>query len=136
MAEIFDGLRAEIAEIEPVRPVGRVIETGRGTFMVAGLPMAALGDRVEVETGAGALGGEIVRLSVAGATVLPEDDPQGLTMGARVVLLGPAEIAPDASWLGRIVAAGRSPADARDASPGDDLRAAARGRTAGDGRSA
>ena len=113
MAEIFDGLRAEIAEMEPVRPVGRITETGRGTYTVAGLPMAALGDRVEVETGAGALGGEIVRLSAAGATVLPEDDPQGLTMGARVVLLGPAAISPDASWLGRIVDPMGRPLDGR-----------------------
>ena len=123
MAEIFDGLRAEIAEMEPVRPVGRITETGRGTYTVAGLPMAALGDRVEVETGAGALGGEIVRLSAAGATVLPEDDPQGLTMGARVVLLGPAAISPDASWLGRIVDPMGRPLDGRPLMRGTQRRA-------------
>lgn len=113
MTGIFDGLRAEIAEIEPVRPVGRVTETGRGTFTVAGLPMAALGDRVLAETGAGGLGGEIVRLSAAGATVLPEEDPEGLVLGARVALLGPAAIAPDASWLGRIVDPMGRPLDGR-----------------------
>ena len=113
MIGVFDGLKAEIAEMEPVRQVGRVIESGRDTFVVAGLPTAALGDRVVVETGAGDLGGEIVRLSPQGATVLPEDDPQGLAMGARVFLLGPAMIAPDDSWLGRIVNPMGIPLDGR-----------------------
>ncbi len=123
MVGIFDGLRAEIAEIEPVRPVGRVVESGRGTFIVAGLPMAALGDRVAVETGAGALGGEIVRLSTSGATILPEDDPEGLILGARAVLLGPATIAPDASWLGRIVDPTGRPLDGRPLMRGRQRRA-------------
>lgn len=113
MAEVFDRLRAEIAEIEPVHPVGRVTGTGYGTFAVAGLPMAALGDRVVVETGAGDLGGEIVRLSASGATVLPEDDPEGLTLDARVALLGPVTIAPDVGWLGRIVDPMGRPLDGR-----------------------
>lgn len=113
MAGLFDGLQAEIADIEPVRAVGRVAETGRGTFLVAGLPTAALGDRVLAETGAGTLGGEIVRLGPAGATVLPEDDPEGLMIGARVELLGPAFIAPDFGWLGRIVDPVGRPLDGR-----------------------
>jgi flagellum-specific ATP synthase len=113
LAGVFDGLMAEIAELEPVRPVGRVTESGRGTFTIAGLPMAALGDRVLVETGAGALGGEILHLSATGATVLPEDDPEGLAMGARAALLGPASIAPDISWLGRIVDPMGMPLDGR-----------------------
>ncbi|MEZ5796989.1 MAG: FliI/YscN family ATPase [Paracoccaceae bacterium] len=113
MAGIFDGLQAEIAEIEPVRAIGRVLETGRGTFIVTGLAGAALGDRVLAECGAGALGGEIVRLSPLGATVLPEDDPEGLVIGARVELLGPATIAPDAGWLGRIVDPLGRPLDGR-----------------------
>jgi flagellum-specific ATP synthase len=113
VAGLFDGLQAEIADIEPVRAVGRVAETGRGTFLVAGLPTAALGDRVLAETGAGTLGGEIVRLGPAGATVLPEDDPEGLMIGARVELLGPAFIAPDFGWLGRIVDPVGRPLDGR-----------------------
>jgi flagellum-specific ATP synthase len=113
VAGLFDGLQAEIADIEPVRAVGRVAETGRGTFLVTGLPTAALGDRVLAETGAGTLGGEIVRLGPAGATVLPEDDPEGLMIGARVELLGPAFIAPDFGWLGRIVDPVGRPLDGR-----------------------
>lgn len=123
MAGLFDGLQAEIADIEPVRAVGRVAETGRGTFLVAGLPTAALGDRVLAETGAGTLGGEIVRLGPAGATVLPEDDPEGLMIGARVELLGPAFIAPDVGWLGRIVDPVGRPLDGRPLLRGPRRRA-------------
>ncbi len=100
---IFDPLRAEIASIEPCRAIGRVSEIGRATFVVTGLAEVALGDRVLAETGAGLLGGEIVRLTASGATVLPEDDPEGLTIGARVEQIGPATIAPGPDWLGRIV---------------------------------
>ncbi|MFZ1470045.1 MAG: FliI/YscN family ATPase [Paracoccaceae bacterium] len=113
MAGIFDALQAGIADVAPVRAIGRVVETGRGTFLVAGLAQAALGDRVLAETGAGPLGGEIVRLSAKGATILPEDDPEGLTIGAKVELIGPTWIAPDHSWLGRIVDPLGQPLDGR-----------------------
>ena len=123
MIGIFDALQAEIADLEPSRPVGRVCESGRGTFMVSGLPTAALGDRVLVESGAGDLGGEIVRLSPHGATVLPEDDPEGLTIGARVELIGPTMIAPDISWLGRIIDPIGRPLDGRPLLRGPNRRA-------------
>lgn len=103
MAGIFDPLCAEIVSIEPCRAIGRVSEIRRGTFVVTGLSEVALGDRVLAETGAGGLGGEIILLSSAGVTVLPEDDPEGLMIGARVELIGPATIAPSSDWLGRIV---------------------------------
>lgn len=118
VAGVFDLLQAEIATIEPTRAVGRVIETSRGTFLVTGLGLAGLGDRVLAETGAGPLGGEVVHLSSRGALVLPEDDPEGLTIGSRVELLGPALIAPDRGWLGRIVDPLGRPLDGRPLLPG------------------
>ncbi|MDQ2065303.1 FliI/YscN family ATPase [Xinfangfangia sp. CPCC 101601] len=123
MLGVFDGLQAEIADLEVTRPVGRVVEIGRGTFMVTGLPTAALGDRILADTGAGPLGGEIIRLTSAGATVLPEDDPEGLTIGARACLLGPVTIAPDSSWLGRIVDPTGQPLDGRPLMRGLQRRA-------------
>ncbi len=113
MSGIFDPLRAEIAQIDPIRAVGRIAEIGRATFSVTGLPLAALGDRVLAETGAGPLGGEIIRLSPAGATILPEDDPEGLSIGSRVELVGPVTLAPDTSWLGRIIDPFGRPLDGR-----------------------
>ena len=123
MDGVFDGLQAEIADIDPSRPVGRVSETGRGTFLVSGLPTAALGDRVLAESGAGVLGGEIVRLTAKGATVLPEDDPEGLSIGARVELIGAVTIAPDSSWLGRIIDPIGRPLDGRPLMRGPQPRA-------------
>jgi len=120
---VFDALQAEIATIQTARDIGRVAESTRGTFLVTGLSRAALGERVLAETGAGPLGGEIVHLSARGAVVLPEDDPEGLRIGSRVERLGPATIAPDRSWLGRIVDPFGKPLDGRPLLPGTQRRA-------------
>lgn len=113
MPGIFDPLQAEIAQIGPVRAVGRVGSIRSGTFSVRGLLSAALGDRILAETGGGPLGGEIIGLTRSGATVLPEEDMEGLSIGARVELLGPVKIAPDTSWLGRIINPFGRPLDGR-----------------------
>ena len=123
MTGVFDALQAEIATIQTARDIGRVAESTRGTFLVTGLSRAALGERVLAETGAGPLGGEIVHLSARGAVVLPEDDPEGLRIGSRVERLGPATIAPDRSWLGRIVDPFGKPLDGRPLLPGTQRRA-------------
>ena len=123
MTGVFDALQAEIATIQTARDIGRVAESTRGTFLVTGLSRAALGERVLAETGAGPLGGEIVHLSARGAVVLPEDDPEGLRIGSRVERLGPATIAPDRSWLGRIVDPFGKPLDGRPLRPGTQRRA-------------
>ncbi|WP_418260542.1 FliI/YscN family ATPase [Fuscovulum blasticum] len=115
---IFQSLQAQIATIQPARAVGRVAESARGTFLVSGLALAALGDRVVAETGAGTLGGEVVRISARGATVLPEEDPEGLVIGSRVELVGPVTLAPDMGWLGRIVDPLGRPLDGRPVLPG------------------
>ena len=49
MANVFAGLLAEIATLEPMRQIGRVCEVGRGILQVSGLAQAAsLGDRVQL----------------------------------------------------------------------------------------
>ncbi|MFE3836776.1 FliI/YscN family ATPase [Pseudogemmobacter sonorensis] len=113
MPGVFESLQAEIAAIQPMRDVGRLRELSRGLLRVSGLSRAALGDRVEVETASGPLGGEVIRLSLRGALVLPEADPEGLAIGAAVELLGPVAIAPDRGWLGRIVDPLGRPLDGR-----------------------
>ena len=118
MPGVFQSLQARIAAIQPARAVGRVAESSRGTFLVSGLAMAALGDRVLAETGAGPLGGEVVRISARGTTVLPEEDPEGLAIGGRVELVGPVTLAPDMGWLGRIVDPLGRPLDGRPLLPG------------------
>lgn len=104
MSGEFDGLLAEIAAISLSRRYGRVTGIGRGTLSVGGLEQGtALGDRVEICGAGGILGGEVLRLSSHEVTILPDGSPEGLAIGDAVALVGPAEIAPDDSWIGRIV---------------------------------
>lgn len=113
LEQVFASLLAEIGAIAPARPAGRVIESTPGAFLVAGLPGAALGDRVTGETGRGPLAGEVVALSTRGALVLPEGDAAGLSIGCPVELTGPVAIAPGRHWLGRVVDPLGRPLDGR-----------------------
>lgn len=126
MAKVFDALMAEIATIGLAMPVGRVAEVARGTVRVTGLEARARqGDRVEID---GGLGGEVLQLTRDGMTVLTDGAPDGLAIGAEVVLLGQAGIAPDDSWIGRIIDPFGRPLDGRPLFRGAqmrDLRAAA-----------
>ncbi|MES2435838.1 MAG: FliI/YscN family ATPase [Pseudomonadota bacterium] len=101
MDQVFDGLRAEIATVVVAKPLGRVVEVARGIVRVTGLErVARQGDRVLID---GTLGGEVLNLSAQGVIVLTEGPPDGLAMEAEVELLGTAGLAPDDSWIGRIV---------------------------------
>jgi len=101
MSHVFETLCAEIATVAVAARLGRVTEVARGTVRVAGLGQTArLGDRVLI---GGVLGGEVLNLSGDGVTVLTEGPPEGLRIGTEVVLSGASDIAPDDSWIGRIV---------------------------------
>lgn len=114
MSEIFAALQAEIASVTIARRVGRIAELGRGTLRVSGLVGGAgLGDRVMIRTRQGDVGGEIVRLSRDGASVLADSAPEGALLGDAVELVGRATVAPDESWIGRIVDPYGQPLDGR-----------------------
>ncbi len=123
MAHVFEALLAEIAEVATARDIGRVAETAHGTLFVRGLAAARLGDRVRVLSMRDGIPGEIIRLSADGALVLPEETPEGVAIGDAVELLGPATVAPDTSWLGRIVDPLGRPLDGRPLMPGAGRRA-------------
>ena len=111
MDQVFDGLRAEIATVAVAKPLGRVAEVARGIVRVTGLERCARqGDRVLID---GHLGGEVLGLSAQGVIVLTEGPPDGLAMDAEVELLGAAGLAPDDSWIGRIVDPYGRPMDGR-----------------------
>jgi len=110
MSDILAPLTAAIARVEPVARLGRITAIQGGTLRVAGLGgLAAQGDRVQI----GALGGEVLGLSAEGAAVLTDGAPDGLAIGDRVELCGAAGIAPDESWIGRIVDPYGNPLDGR-----------------------
>lgn len=110
MPGLFDALQAEVAAIIPVRRVGRITGAERGTLAVKGLAdCAGLGDRVVIGSGFG----EVIRLARDGATILPDSPPEGVRIGDAVELTGPATIAPDGSWIGRIIDPYGMPLDGR-----------------------
>lgn len=98
-------LQAEVAALQPVRPVGRIVGIGAGTVRVSGLSeTAALGDLVEfpgVKTGA--MRGEVLTLDPNHITILPDGATEGIQIGNRVILVGQPGIAPHDSWIGRVI---------------------------------
>lgn len=113
MTGLFEGLLAEIAGAAPVRRVGRVVETRRGLAEVAGLDAATIGDRVLIHSRDGTAEGEVLRLRPGRCSVLPDASGDGMAIDDRVELLGRAEIAPDNSWVGRVINAVGQPLDGR-----------------------
>ncbi len=121
-------LAARIGTIDTVYPVGRVVGLADLTVTVSGLAdQVGLGDRVRiVSRTARRLEGEVlcIRGGPGGLVeVLPAEPPAGLFMGDRVLVLGPARLAPDRTWLGRIVDPDGQPLDGTPLFPGRDPRA-------------
>ena len=129
MSDVFGALRAEIGIIPVITRIGRVVEVESGTVRVAGLSQAAcLGDRVRITSARRQTGGEVLRLSRDGLTVLPDDRLEGIAIGDEVALIGQSDIAPDDGWIGRIVDPFGQPLDGRPLLRGErprPLRAAA-----------
>ncbi|MEJ6393036.1 FliI/YscN family ATPase [Gymnodinialimonas sp. 2305UL16-5] len=114
--DIFDQLRAQLRTIKPARTVGQVSALGRDFISVTGLDrVAALGDRVRIGD---TITGEILAIEAGCARVMPEGASDGLRLGMDVTHLGPAEIYPDNSWLGRVVDPNGEAIDGRALFPG------------------
>ena len=106
MAELnFNHLQAEISSFRPTQRIGRVQTIGSGTIDVCGLSScAALGDRTRIYLPSGrSIDAEILALKPDAITLLPDGSFEGVAIGNRVELHRQAGIAPDDSWIGRIV---------------------------------
>ncbi|WP_417278562.1 FliI/YscN family ATPase [Celeribacter sp.] len=100
----FELLLSEVAAVKPVHSVGRVIEVSRGVLTVSGLSdIAALGDLVEIGHGKDIRRGEVLQLDKQTVTVLPDGGPDGLSIGDAVSHVGKNHVAPDDSWIGRVI---------------------------------
>ncbi|MEO1194604.1 MAG: FliI/YscN family ATPase [Pseudomonadota bacterium] len=100
----LDHLVAELKAVDPVRPMGRVQGVEGGMVHVSGLAdHAAMGDQVRLISGDETANGEVVTIGGALISVLMDRAATGLCVGDRVVHLGPEQIAPDESWLGRVI---------------------------------
>lgn len=108
-------LTSEIAALRAHHHVGRVAAIEGGLLHVSGLSHTArLGDRLCLPRGdQPPLMGEVLQLASDHITMLPEEDPVGIALGQRVQLGKPAKIAPDASWLGRVIDPFGQPMDGR-----------------------
>ncbi len=105
MSTGLEQLRAEVEALRTVRPVGRIASIASGMVHVSALgDVAATGDLVEVRTARGArVVGEVVTISPETVDILPEGSVDGLSIGDRVTHLGSGDIAPDDTWVGRVV---------------------------------
>lgn len=111
----FESLSAELSAMRPVRPVGRVLCAEEGVLHVGGLgPLARLGDRLRLRRATGEmLEGEVLRIDAAEVMMMPDGAPEGVSVGDGVVLLGPATLAPDEAWIGRVIDPFGRPLDGR-----------------------
>ncbi|WP_424943772.1 FliI/YscN family ATPase [Aliiroseovarius crassostreae] len=100
----FEQLTAEVDAVRAIADVGRIVEIHRGTIEVAGLShVAAQSDLVEIRSNGVTRLGEVLNLSADHVTVLPDGDVEGLRIGNQVVLCGVGQLAPDDSWIGRVI---------------------------------
>ena len=115
VSQSLELLRAEIADMGRLRTIGRVQSVGAGTVEVAGLSSrAALGDRTMIRCQNGRdIGAEVLALRPDRVTLLPDGAADGIAINDAVDLLGQAGIAPDDSWIGRIIDPFGAPLDGR-----------------------
>ncbi len=105
MQDRLEALRARIAQVEPVRAVGRVHEIDTTAIWLRGLSeVASLGDRLRLLRRSGEpLEGEVLRIRDDLVAMLPDDGPEGVARGDRVAVLGPPTLSPDDGWIGRVI---------------------------------
>ncbi len=112
-------LEAAVSKVQIRRPMGRVLAVDGGVVSVGGLEKTArLGDRLQLRSLAKRINGEVVALKEDCISVLVEGPMGGLSIGDRAILHGQLSLAPDDSWIGRVIGADGSPLDGRPLLPG------------------
>lgn len=123
MEDELAGLRARIAQMHAVRDVGRVHSVDGVTIWVRGIAEhASIGDRLRLIRPEGPLQGEVLRITEDMVAMLPDEAPDGVSKGDRVVVLGPPTLAPCDSWIGRVIDAYGNPLDGAPLAPGATAR--------------
>lgn len=123
MEEDITGLRSRIAQMQPVRAVGRVDSVDGTAIWVRGLSeKACIGDRLRLIRPDGELGGEVLRIRDDLVAMLPDESAEGVSKGDRVAVMGPPTLAPHDGWIGRVVDAYGRPMDGMPLAPGPRRR--------------
>jgi len=121
---VFDDMRAQVADLRPVRLFGRISRIDEQLMAMRGLnDVARIGDWLEVETRGGTrIGAEILRLTQDEALALPNGPRDGLAIGDRAEHRVARGIAPDDSWVGRVIDPYGQPLDGRPLLRGPQMR--------------
>lgn len=98
----FDVLDKKIRALKAVRRQGKIVKLRGDLAVIQGLNGVALGDRVQVFSPE-PIAGEIIRIDHSEAHALLEKAALGVRVGCGVHALGPLKIAPDQTWLGRVI---------------------------------
>ena len=110
----FDGLTAQITELNPVRSIGRVCRVEAGVIHISGLAgKARIGDLVVVYRQGDPLSGEILQLDGDTLVILPDQEAEGVALNDRAALLEARGIAPSPGWIGRIIDPFGNPIDGK-----------------------
>ena len=129
IADPFTAFRGQVAAIPRAYPVGRITRLEPTGFQVEGLSdHALLGDELFFEgAGGGRQRAEVTRLDRNTVWATPFAQAEGLRIGLPVRPGGSPSIAPDDSWVGRVVDPFGAPLDDRPLMSGHarDLRAKA-----------
>lgn len=121
MAELFSPLFNRIAGIRHTHAIGRISAISSGVVTVRGLSgCAAMGDRVGIAQSDAF--GEVIGLGPGSVTILAEAGAGGMSIGTEVHLLGASSLAPDDSWIGRIIDPLGRALDGAPLFPGDKSR--------------
>lgn len=120
----FDGLTAQITDLNPVRAIGRVTRVEGGVIHVSGLAgKARIGDLIIVYRQGEPLSGEILQLDGDTLVLLPDQAPDGVALQDRAALLEARGIAPSDTWIGRVIDPFGNPIDGKPLLRGSQARA-------------
>lgn len=113
-------IQSHLSHLRVIHRVGRVTHVQGGMVSVTGLDSdARIGDRAEVTRRDGTtLTAEVVQLASTGVILLPDGPVDGVALADRVLLDRSNGIAPDTTWLGRIVDPDGNPLDGEKLLPG------------------
>lgn len=123
--DVLDDLLTHLQGLHPVRHFGRISRIEGQLIAVRGLTdTACIGDWLDLTTRSGAqIGAEILRLTPDEAFALPDGPREGLAIDDLAELRPARGIAPDDSWIGRVIDPYGRPLDGRPLRAGPQMRA-------------
>lgn len=112
---LMDDMRAQVLDLSALRISGRISRVDGQMLAVRGLTdTARIGDWLDIHTRSGTrIGAEILRLTHDEVQALPDGPRDGLAIDDRAELRPARGIAPDDTWIGRVIDPYGRPLDGR-----------------------